>query len=162
ATAIALPGQHRSPAHRRRGLPPPGHRRLRRAAHRAPWRRRRALGRSPRADGGQHRGARFQPPVPRGSGMNEAIQQGLAVLAVLSDPATWARVLRAAVYLVLGFLVSRAARFGLQHALRHLEKGQRLMLARFASYGVMTLFAISALRQFGMDFTVLLGAVGIV
>lgn len=94
--------------------------------------------------------------------MNDEIQQGLAVLAVLSDPATWARVLRAAVYLLLGFLLSRAARFGLMHALGHLEKGQRLMLARFASYGVMTLFAVSALRQFGMDFTVLLGAAGIV
>jgi small-conductance mechanosensitive channel len=47
-------------------------------------------------------------------------------------------------------------------ALTTLEPGQRMLLARIASYTVLTLFAISAMRQFGFDFTVLLGAAGIV
>jgi hypothetical protein len=37
-----------------------------------------------------------------------------------------------------------------------------VLLARIASYTVLTLFVISAMRQFGFDFTVLLGAAGIV
>lgn len=86
----------------------------------------------------------------------------LAFLAALADPALWWAVARAAVYLVAGAVLSRIARFGVQRALAHLELGQRVLLGRIASYTVLVLFTISALRQFGFDFTVLLGAAGIV
>lgn len=85
-----------------------------------------------------------------------------AFLAALADPALWWAVARAAVYLVAGAVLSRIARFGVQRALGHLELGQRVLLGRIASYTVLVLFTISALRQIGFDFTVLLGAAGIV
>lgn len=85
-----------------------------------------------------------------------------AFLAALGDPALWWAVVRATLYLVIGWVLSRAVRFGLKRALTTLEPGQRTLFARFASYGVFVLFLISALRQFGFDFTVLLGAAGIV
>lgn len=85
-----------------------------------------------------------------------------AFLAVLADPALLWSVFRAALYLVIGWVLSRTVRFGLKRALTTLEPGQRTLFARIASYGVFILFLISALRQFGFDFTVLLGAAGIV
>lgn len=85
-----------------------------------------------------------------------------AFLAVLADPALWWSIARAAIYLVIGAVLSRVVRFGVQRSLTTLEAGQRVLLARIASYTVLTLFAISAMRQFGFDFTVLLGAAGIV
>lgn len=85
-----------------------------------------------------------------------------AFLAALADPSLWWAVARAAAYLIAGGLLSRVVRFGVQRALAHLEPGQRVLLARIASYAVLVLFVISALRQFGFDFTVLLGAAGIV
>lgn len=83
-------------------------------------------------------------------------------LAMLLDVSLWLTIARAAFYLILGFALSRAARFAVMRALPTLELGQQLLLARTASYGVLLLFVISALRQFGFDFAVLLGAAGIV
>ncbi len=85
-----------------------------------------------------------------------------AFLAVLADPALWWSIARAAIYLIVGAVLARIVRFGVQRSLTTLETGQRLLLSRIASYTVLTLFAISAMRQFGFDFTVLLGAAGIV
>jgi small-conductance mechanosensitive channel len=85
-----------------------------------------------------------------------------AFLAVLADPALWWSIARAAIYLIAGAVLARVVRFGVQRSLTTLEAGQRLLLSRIASYTVLTLFAISAMRQFGFDFTVLLGAAGIV
>jgi small-conductance mechanosensitive channel len=85
-----------------------------------------------------------------------------AFLAALADPALWWSIARAAIYLVVGAVLARVVRFGVQRSLTTLETGQRLLLSRIASYTVLTLFAISAMRQFGFDFTVLLGAAGIV
>jgi small-conductance mechanosensitive channel len=85
-----------------------------------------------------------------------------AFLSALADPALWWAVVRAALYLVIGVVLSRMVRFGLKRTLTHLESGQRMLLARIAGYTVLGLFAISAMRQFGFDFTVLLGAAGIV
>ncbi len=89
-------------------------------------------------------------------------ENGTGFFAALLQVGTWITVARAAVYLVLGFVLSRAARFAVMRALPTLELGQQLLLARFASYAVLLLFVISALRQFGFDFAVLLGAAGIV
>ena len=85
-----------------------------------------------------------------------------AFLSALGDPALWWSVARAAIYLVAGAILARAVRFTVNRSLTTLEAGQRVLLARIASYTVLTLFAISAMRQFGFDFTVLLGAAGIV
>jgi small-conductance mechanosensitive channel len=85
-----------------------------------------------------------------------------AFLAVLADASLWWAVARAALYLVVGVVLSRTVRFGVTRTLTHLEPGQRMLLARVAGYTVLGLFVISAMRQFGFDFTVLLGAAGIV
>jgi len=85
-----------------------------------------------------------------------------AFLAALTDPSLWWAIARATLYLVVGIVLSRMVRFGLKRSLPHLEPGQRMLLARIAGYTVLVLFVISALRQFGFDFAVLLGAAGIV
>ncbi|MDF1522711.1 MAG: mechanosensitive ion channel family protein [Trueperaceae bacterium] len=85
-----------------------------------------------------------------------------AFLAALGNPDLWWSVARAAIYLIAGAILARAVRFAVNRSLTTLETGQRVLLARIASYTVLTLFAISAMRQFGFDFTVLLGAAGIV
>lgn len=93
---------------------------------------------------------------------NDPGLETFAFLAVLADPVLWWSIARAAVYLIVGAALARVVRFGVQRSLTTLETGQRVLLARIASYTVLTLFAISAMRQFGFDFTVLLGAAGIV
>jgi small-conductance mechanosensitive channel len=85
-----------------------------------------------------------------------------AFLAALSDPVLWWAIGRASFYLLAGVLLSRTVRFAVRRALMQLEVGQRQLLAQIASYTVLVLFVISALRQFGFDFAVLLGAAGIV
>ena len=85
-----------------------------------------------------------------------------AFLSALADPTLWWAVARATIYLIAGVLLSRAVRFAVKRALPTLESGQRLLLARIAGYTVLVLFVISALRQFGFDFAVVLGAAGLV
>jgi small-conductance mechanosensitive channel len=85
-----------------------------------------------------------------------------AFLTALADPALWWSVARAAATLIAGLALARAVRFGAARALPTLEPGQRTLLARLAANAVLALFAVSALRQFGFDFAVLLGAAGIV
>jgi len=92
----------------------------------------------------------------------DAVPESFAFLSALADPTFWWSVARAVLYLVIGVIVSRMVRFGVQRSLTHLEAGQRMLLTRIAGYTVLTLFVISALRQFGFDFAVLLGAAGIV
>jgi small-conductance mechanosensitive channel len=93
---------------------------------------------------------------------NDPGLETFAFLATLTDLNLWWAVLRAALYLIAGALLGRFARFGIARALPHVEVGQRLLLANIGSYAIFGLFAISAMRQFGFDFTVLLGAAGIV
>jgi small-conductance mechanosensitive channel len=83
-------------------------------------------------------------------------------LGALADPALWWSIARAIAYLIAGLALSRAVRFGATRALPTLEAGQRTLLARLAANVVLGLFVVSALRQFGFDLTVLLGAAGIV
>ena len=93
---------------------------------------------------------------------NDPGLETFAFLAVLADPGLWWAIGRAAFYLTVGAVLSRAARFAVSRALMQLEVGQRQLLAQIAGYTVLVLFVISALRQFGFDFAVLLGAAGIV
>jgi small-conductance mechanosensitive channel len=83
-------------------------------------------------------------------------------LAWLQNPAFYGAIFRAALYLTIGVVLARAARFAIKRAGSGLSVQQQQLFSRFAYYGILVLFGISALRQFGFDFTVLLGAAGIV
>ena len=78
------------------------------------------------------------------------------------DPAHLGALFRAVLYLVAGVLLARAARYTLHRTALTLSAQQKQLLTRVVYYGILGLFSVSALRQFGFDFTVLLGAAGIV
>jgi small-conductance mechanosensitive channel len=84
------------------------------------------------------------------------------LLAWASDTARLGAVLRALIYVAVGIVLARTARYALRRVTTSLSLQQQQLLSRGAYYGILVLFVISALRQFGFDFTVLLGAAGIV
>jgi small-conductance mechanosensitive channel len=86
----------------------------------------------------------------------------MALAAWFLDPAHLGALFRALLYLVAGVLLARGARYAIRRAATTLSPQQRHLLSRLAFYGILGLFLISALRQFGFDFTVVLGAAGIV
>jgi len=63
---------------------------------------------------------------------------------------------------VIGVVLARGARFAIKRGLGGFPISQQHLFARIAYYGIMLLFGISAMRQLGFDFAVLLGAAGIV
>jgi small-conductance mechanosensitive channel len=70
---------------------------------------------------------------------------------------------RAALLVVGGILLARAARFTVRRAFtRTLTPQQRVMLERALTYTILGLFAVSALRQLGFNLGVLVGAAGII
>jgi small-conductance mechanosensitive channel len=70
---------------------------------------------------------------------------------------------RAALLIVGGILLARAARFTVRRAFtRTLTPQQRVMLERALTYTILGLFAVSALRQLGFNLGVLVGAAGII
>lgn len=71
-------------------------------------------------------------------------------------------ILQALALLVAGIVLSRAARFAVRRWTGGLSAQQRMLLVRGVGYTVFGLFAVSALRELGFDFAVLLGAAGIV
>lgn len=89
---------------------------------------------------------------------NNAIAWG-AALVTSGALGVWIR----AILLALGgILLARAARFTVRRAfVRTLTVQQRVMLERSLGYTILTLFAVSALRQLGFDLGVLVGAAGI-
>ena len=78
------------------------------------------------------------------------------------DPAHLGALFRAVLYLALGVGLARGARYAIRRTTVTLSAQQKQLLTRVVYYGILGLFGISALRQFGFDFTVLLGAAGIV
>ena len=93
------------------------------------------------------------------TGIFESLRDGLATLG---DPARIYPLIQAVLLLLSGWFLARAARFAVLRAFRHLAP-QQLVLASRAVYGlVFILFAVSAMRELGFDFAVLLGAAGIV
>lgn len=71
-------------------------------------------------------------------------------------------ILRAAVTLVLGFAVAKvASRFVERLVGKHLNAQRGFLSGRAVYYAIVVLILISALRQFGFEFTVLLGAAGV-
>ncbi len=71
-------------------------------------------------------------------------------------------VLRASFFVVAGFSLARLARLAVTSNAKRLSRQQAMLLRRGVFYGILILFSISALRELGFDFTVLLGAAGIV
>lgn len=78
------------------------------------------------------------------------------------DPAHLGALFRAVLYLAAGVALARAARYTVRRTALTLSAQQKQLLTRVVYYGILGLFGVSALRQFGFDFTVLLGAAGIV
>jgi small-conductance mechanosensitive channel len=71
-------------------------------------------------------------------------------------------VTRAVVILVIGFIAARLLSRSVARAVQRYGNAQRALLARrVVYYAVAVLAAISALRQLGFEFTVLLGAAGV-
>ncbi len=72
-------------------------------------------------------------------------------------------VLKAVILIVSGFVLARLARVGAVRAFgKTLSRQQLMLLRRTVSYAILGLFFVSALRELGFDFGVLLGAAGIV
>ncbi len=86
----------------------------------------------------------------------------VALVSWFLNPAHLGALFRAVLYLVLGVALARGARYTIRRTATTLSAQQEQLLSRAAYYGILGLFAISAMRQFGFDFTVLLGAAGIV
>ncbi len=85
----------------------------------------------------------------------------LEALRTLGDPSLWAPLLRAGLLLVAGVVLARLVR-RLLSRVTYASHGQtRVLLQRAASWTVLGVFAVSALRELGFDFAVVLGAVGI-
>ena len=80
----------------------------------------------------------------------------------LGDPARFAPLLQALLLLVAGWVLARTARFTVQRTFKYLAPQQLVLLSRAVYGAVFLLFAISALRELGFEFGVLLGAAGIV
>lgn len=89
----------------------------------------------------------------------------LEALRTLSDLPLWAPLLRAGLLLVAGVVLARLVSRLVSRLLSRVtyaSHGQtRVLLQRAASWTVLGVFAVSALRELGFDFAVVLGAVGI-
>ena len=76
---------------------------------------------------------------------------------------TLGSLVQAAVLVVAGLVLARLARLAVVRTFaKTLSRQQLMLLRRTVSYTVLGLFAVSALRELGFDFGVLLGAAGIV
>ncbi len=83
-------------------------------------------------------------------------------LSTLATPERLGVILQATILIILGVLLARTARFAIERGLKGLHPQQRMLLRRAVSYTILVLFGVSALRELGFDFGVLLGAAGIV
>lgn len=84
-----------------------------------------------------------------------------AALTALADPARWGPLLQAVVLLTIGIVLARVSRRVLGRVARSAPAQTRVLLQRAASWTLLGIFAVSALRELGFDFTVILGAAGI-
>ena len=113
--------------------------------------------------------ARGAAGEPRGGdgGLIDAIAEPLAdvggtLQAVVTDPSWFVPALQALVLLVAGYLVARLARLAVSKGVKTLNSQQRILAERGVFWGILALFAVSAMRELGFEFGVLLGAAGIV
>ncbi len=94
--------------------------------------------------------------------MTDVLATVTHTLASWFPPERLAALLRALVMLVLGVLLARLAGLAFDRRLRHLGSQQRVIARRAVVYTLLGIFTVSALRELGFRFDVLLGAAGIV
>lgn len=82
-------------------------------------------------------------------------------LRALGDVSLWAPLLRASLLLVVGVVLARVVRRVLSRVMYASHGQTRVLVQRIASWAVLGVFVVSALRELGFDFAVVLGAVGI-
>lgn len=96
------------------------------------------------------------------NGLVDSLWGGLDRLGqALADPARLGPLLQAIVLVAAGFVLARLARGMIRRLARGESVQTRVLMQRSASYLILGIFFISAMRQLGFDFTVLLGAAGI-
>jgi small-conductance mechanosensitive channel len=86
---------------------------------------------------------------------------GRSALTAMADASRWVPLLRAVLLLGLGVLLAVALRRILARVMRNAPPHGRALIGRIATWTVVIVFAVSALRELGFDFTVVLGAAGI-
>lgn len=106
-------------------------------------------------------------PAPSEGGLIERLtepltEMGDAVVNVVTGAAWFVPALQAAILLAIGYVAARLARLAVAKTLRTLTAQQMLLAQRGAFWSVFTLFGVSAMRELGFEFGVLLGAAGIV
>ncbi|MDZ7799751.1 MAG: mechanosensitive ion channel family protein [Trueperaceae bacterium] len=79
----------------------------------------------------------------------------------LAEPARLGPAVRAVALFVAGLVLAGLSRRMVGHLMRGRRAQSRVLMVRTARYVVLGLFTVSALRQLGFDFTVILGAAGI-
>ncbi len=84
------------------------------------------------------------------------------IVSWLTDPVRLGALFRALLYVVVGFGLARTARYAIKRGLGGFPVQQQQLFGRAAYYGILALFGMSAMRQLGFDFAVVLGAAGIV
>lgn len=96
------------------------------------------------------------------TGLLDSLRTGMARLGrVLADPDRLGPLLQAIVLVAAGVVAARLARGLIGRLARGRSVQTRVLMQRSASYLILGIFFVSALRQLGFDFTVLLGAAGI-
>jgi small-conductance mechanosensitive channel len=85
-----------------------------------------------------------------------------AVVSVVTEAAWFVPALQATILLAIGYVAARLARLAVSRGLRTLAAQQMQLAQRAAFWGVLSLFAVSAMRELGFEFGVVLGAAGIV
>lgn len=113
-------------------------------------------------------GANATPaPVPSEPGLVERLTEPLSemgdtVVTVVTGAQWFVPALQAVILLAIGYAAARLARLAVTKALRTLTTQQMLLAQRGVFWAVFGLFAVSAMRELGFEFGVLLGAAGIV
>ena len=84
-----------------------------------------------------------------------------SALVAMADASRWVPLLRAVLLLALGVLLAMVLRRILARVMRNAPPHGRALIGRIATWTVVIVFTVSALRELGFDFTVVLGAAGI-
>lgn len=79
----------------------------------------------------------------------------------IAEPARLGPAVRAVALFVAGLVLAGLSRRMVGHLMRGRRAQSRVLMVRTVRYVVLGLFTVSALRQLGFDFTVILGAAGI-
>lgn len=93
--------------------------------------------------------------------MGSLADAGRGALVAMTDASRWVPLLRAVLLLALGVMLAAVLRRVLGRVMRNAPPHGRALIGRIATWTVVIVFAVSALRELGFDFTVVLGAAGI-